>query len=143
MDGAKSRESSRSTTSLIRCVGVDDHKQEVFNLVQALKTLFLYTQTKKESIEEYTRDLKSLWDKVEAFGGSPGFHQGLVDGLLAAPGRVGDPRNITVAEQAAAEDEVADAVKAALLISGADKRRYGRLKEQLATFWERISTQTL
>ncbi len=40
--------------------------------------------------------------------------------------------NITDAEQTAAEEEVADAVKAALLISGADKRRYGRLKEQLA-----------
>jgi hypothetical protein len=25
------------------CVGFDDHKQEVFNLVQALKMLFLYT----------------------------------------------------------------------------------------------------
>ena len=25
------------------CVGFDDHKQEVFNLVQALKTLFLYS----------------------------------------------------------------------------------------------------
>ncbi len=43
-----------------------------------------------------------------------------------------DPRNITDAEETAAEEEVADAVKAALLISGADKRRYGRLKEQLA-----------
>ena len=27
------------------CVGFDDHKQEVYNLVQAMKTLFLYTQT--------------------------------------------------------------------------------------------------
>ena len=43
-----------------------------------------------------------------------------------------DPWNITDAEETAAEEEVADAVKAALLISGADKRRYGRLKEQLA-----------
>jgi len=34
------------------CVGFDDHKQEVFNLVQALKTLFLYTQTEKESVDE-------------------------------------------------------------------------------------------
>jgi hypothetical protein len=34
------------------CVGFDDHKQDVYNLVQALKTLFLYTQSKKESIEE-------------------------------------------------------------------------------------------
>ena len=33
------------------CVGFDDHKQEVFNLVQALKTLFLYTQTEKESVD--------------------------------------------------------------------------------------------
>ena len=43
-----------------------------------------------------------------------------------------DPRNITKAEGTAAEEEVADVVKAALLIRGADKRRYGRLKEQLA-----------
>ena len=35
------------------CVGFDDHKQEIFNLVQALKTLFLYTQTDKETGEEY------------------------------------------------------------------------------------------
>jgi hypothetical protein len=30
------------------CVGFDDHKQEVFNLVQALRALFLYTQNKKD-----------------------------------------------------------------------------------------------
>jgi hypothetical protein len=53
-------------------------------------------------------------------------------GLLASPGQVRNPNNITDAEQATAEEEVADAVKAALLISGADKRRCGRLKEQLA-----------
>ena len=68
------------------CVGFDDHKQEVFNLVQALKTLFLYTQTEKESVDEYARNFKSLWDTVEAFGGSPGIHQGLVKGLLTSPG---------------------------------------------------------
>ncbi len=26
------------------CVGFNDHKQEAFNLVQAMKTLYLYTQ---------------------------------------------------------------------------------------------------
>ena len=36
------------------CVGFDNHKQEVFNLVQALKTLFLYTQTEKESVDRVT-----------------------------------------------------------------------------------------
>jgi hypothetical protein len=34
------------------CVGFNDHKQEVFNLVQALKTLFLYTQSKKKTMEK-------------------------------------------------------------------------------------------
>ena len=55
-----------------------------------------------------------------------------MNGLLASPGQVRNPNSITDAEETAAEEEVADAVKAALLISGADKRRYGRLKEQLA-----------
>ncbi len=41
------------------CIGFDDHKQEVFNLVQALKTLFLYTQTEKESVDEYAHNFKS------------------------------------------------------------------------------------
>ena len=46
------------------CVGFDDHKQEVFSLVQALKTLFLYTQLEKERIEEYEQNFKSLWKTV-------------------------------------------------------------------------------
>ena len=29
------------------CVGFDDQKQDVYNVVQAIKTLFLYTQTEK------------------------------------------------------------------------------------------------
>ena len=32
------------------CVGFDDHKQETYNLVQSLKTLYLYSQGKKESV---------------------------------------------------------------------------------------------
>jgi hypothetical protein len=35
------------------CVGFNNHKQEVFNLVQALKTLFLYSQSDKETVEQY------------------------------------------------------------------------------------------
>ncbi len=30
------------------CVGLDNHKQDVFNLVQALKALFLYKQLEKD-----------------------------------------------------------------------------------------------
>ena len=42
------------------CVGFDDRKQEVYNLVQAMKTLFLYTQTEKESVGDYSRNLTSM-----------------------------------------------------------------------------------
>ena len=86
------------------CVGFDDHKQEFYNLVKAIKTLFLYTQTEKESVEDYSRNLTSLWDTAKAFGASPGIHRGLVGGwLLAKPGRVVDVNNITNVEQAEAE----------------------------------------
>ena len=51
---------------------------------------------------------------------------------MRAPGRVNDQNNITEQEQQDVVDEAAEAVKAVLLISGADKRRYGKLKEQLA-----------
>jgi hypothetical protein len=58
----------------------------VFNLVQSLKTLFLYTQSEKDNLEEYPRNFWSLWDTVEAFGGLPGIHQGLVDAELKRRG---------------------------------------------------------
>jgi hypothetical protein len=53
------------------CLGFNDHKQEIFNLVQMLKMLFFYTQTDKETVEEYLWNFKSLWDTVKVFGGSP------------------------------------------------------------------------
>ncbi len=114
------------------CMGFDNHKQEIFNLVQALKRLFLYSQSKKESVEESSRNFKSLWDIVEAFRGLPEIHKGLVEGLLATPDRLVDPSNVMEAEQEDTEVEVMEAMKAALLISGANKARNGWLKEQLA-----------
>ncbi len=64
------------------CMGLDDHKQEIFNLVQAMKMLFWYLQSKMESVKEYLQNFKSLWDTIEAFRGSPGIHKGLVDVFL-------------------------------------------------------------
>ena len=114
------------------CVGLDNHKQEVYNLVQAIKRLFLYNQSEKESVEDYSRNLTSLWDTAEAFGASPRIHRGLVEGwLISEPGRISDINNITDAERAEAETQTLDAFKAALLISGADKRRYGGLNNDL------------
>jgi hypothetical protein len=69
---------------------------------------------------------------VEAFGGLPGVHKGLVDGLLKQPGQVSDKDNIRDDERKSEEEEANELVKAALLISGAEKRRYGKLKDELA-----------
>jgi hypothetical protein len=59
-------------------MGFDDHKKEVYNLVQALKALFLYSQLEKEMVEEYGWNFKSFWDMVEVFGGLLGLHRGIV-----------------------------------------------------------------
>jgi hypothetical protein len=111
-------------------VGFDDHKQDVYNLVQALKILFLYTQSENESIEEYGQNFRSLWDMVEAFGGLPGIHRGLTDTILKPITTVGG--TVMAAQLKKAEEELSEAVKAALLISGANCRRYGALKDTLA-----------
>jgi hypothetical protein len=97
----------------------------VFKLVQALKALLLYSQYKKEAVEEYGHNLKSFLDAVKAFGGTPGLHRGMTK-------KVADPNNPTADEIAKLENEVNKAVKVALLISGAEKRRFGRLKDDLA-----------
>ena len=114
------------------CVGFDDHKQEVFNLVQALKTLFLYSQSDKETVEHYGRNFRALLEMVEAFRGSPGIHQGMIEAMLKDPTRMANVGKPTVAEINTAEDDAMEVVKAALLISGADKTRFGRLKDELA-----------
>ncbi len=114
------------------CVGFNDHKQEVFKLVQALKMLFLYTQRQKDGINQYGRNFMSLWDTVEVFGGSPGVHKGLVNALLKDPSRVNDVHNTTPKEHAETKETACKAVKAAMLISGADKRQYGKLRDELA-----------
>ena len=51
--------------------------------------------------------------------------------MLVEPGRIVDVNNITDIELTEAETQTSDAVKAALLIIGADKRRYGGLKNYL------------
>jgi hypothetical protein len=113
------------------CVGFDDNKQEVLNLVQALKTLFLYTQSDKETVEQYGQNFRAFWDTMEAFGGSPGIHKGLVHVLLKDGTQVVTVGRPTNDERKGAKEDATESVKAALLISGANKNRFGRLKAHL------------
>jgi hypothetical protein len=104
------------------CVGFDNHKQDVFNLVQALKALFLYTQSEKESVKEYGRNLKRLRDTVEAFRGSPGLHKGMMEALAKDAMRFANAGAPTKYEITKMENEANETVKTALLISKADKQ---------------------
>jgi hypothetical protein len=104
------------------CVGFHNHKQEVFNLVQVLKMLFLYTQGEKDTMEEFGRNFLSLWEMVEVFRGSPGVHKGIVNGPLSNTAQVQDVNKPTNQEIAQAEEDLSKAVTAALLIRGADKQ---------------------
>jgi hypothetical protein len=73
-------------------------------------------------VEDYTRNFHSLWDTVEAFGGSPGIQDGLVEAELAR-------RNITTptpTQLSEAEDVSIEQVKAAMLISGVNRQQYGK-----------------
>ncbi len=65
---------------------------------------------------------------MKAFGGSPGIHRGLVDAELDRRGLT----NPNDAQIEAAENVAVEQVKAALLISGADRRKFGKLKDELA-----------
>ena len=83
-------------------------------------------------MEDYPRNLTTLLDTAKAFDAFPGIHMGFIEGwLLDKPGCIADINNITDAERAEAETQTSDVVKAALLISGADKRRYGGLNNDL------------
>ena len=113
-------------------MGLDGHKQEVFNLVQALKTLFFYSQNDKETVEQYGQNFCALWEMVEAFGGSPGVHQEMINRMLKDSTQVANVGRPTTTEIREAEEDASEAVKAALLISGADKTRFRRLKDELA-----------
>ena len=100
--------------------------------MQLVKSLYLLTQGDKETVDTYVRNLNSHFNTSMAFGASPRVHQGLVDNLLATADWVGDTNAIQQAEIERARTETTESMKAAMLISGADKWRFRGLKSDLA-----------
>jgi hypothetical protein len=72
---------------------------------------------------------------VEAFRGSPGVHKDIIDGLLSNMAQVTDVNEPTNQDIAQAEEDSSKAVKAPLLISRANKRECGKLKDELANIY--------
>ena len=83
-------------------------------------------------MEQYGRNFRAFWDTVEAFGGSPGAQKGLIDALLKDPLQVRSSGRPTDAERKKTKENTSESINAALLISGANKNRFGKLKDELA-----------
>ncbi len=62
---------------------------------------------------------------MEAFSGSPGIHKGTVDAMLQDPKKVANITNPMAKEIRKVHVEASEAVKVALLISGANKQWFG------------------
>ena len=87
----------------------------------------LYSQGEKDTVDLYIQSFKSHWDMCLAFGVSPGIHKGLVNNMLTTADWMVDHANVTADERTRAVRETTELVKAAMVISGADKRQYGQL----------------
>jgi hypothetical protein len=93
------------------------------------RSLFLYRQDRDVSVAEYHKHFKSLVDVIEYNGGSLGADRGLVISKLRAAGL--DPGTASRSERETATAEARDATVACAFILGADKARFGKLKEDL------------
>jgi hypothetical protein len=77
-------EDNQSLHLLIRaiqkiCVGHDDTNQDMHNVVQACKNMFLFRQNDDASTEDYVKDFKSYWDTCEEYQAEPANHPKLID----------------------------------------------------------------
>ena len=112
--------------------GFEEHKQGSYNLVQSMRRLFLHIQGESESVADYIRHFKGLWNTAEAFGASPGLHMGHLASWMQQADWIADPANLTNAESERARMESQEAIAASLLVGGANRAKFGELKRSLA-----------
>ena len=80
VDGCDRIDCDQSVHDLVKviqkiCVGHDDTNQDMYNVVQACKNMFLSRQSDETLTEDYLRDFKSYWDTCEAYKFRAGTHK--------------------------------------------------------------------
>mmetsp|Transcript_1121 Transcript_1121/g.2410 ORF Transcript_1121/g.2410 Transcript_1121/m.2410 type:complete len:630 (-) Transcript_1121:237-2126(-) len=113
------------------CTGFEEHRAQTYGIVEAMFQLHCYVQEYNQSVSKYIKNHKALWEASEAFGASPGFHDGLAMQWLANAHWVADRNAPTREEHTRAARESSEAVQACMLIYGADQQRFGELKADL------------
>jgi len=111
------------------CVGHDDTNQDMYNVVQACKNMFLFRQSDEALTKDYLRDFKSYWDTCEMYKAEPVSYPKLVQARL-------DEIAVNIAlpsadEKSKTELEIKDEFMAGLVISSANQKRFGILKRDL------------
>ena len=113
------------------CVGHDDTNQDMYNVVQACKNIFLFWKEDRTSTEDYLQDFKSYWDTCEAYKAEPAHHPQIVKARLGeiAPNPMTlVPTNI---EKTQAESEIKEEFMAGLVISSTNQKCFGILTRDL------------
>jgi hypothetical protein len=93
------------------------------------RSLFLCRQDRDTTVPQYYKEFKSIVDVIEYNGGSLGADEGLVRAKLASSGC--NPDSPTRRQKDDATSQARDATVACIFILGADKWRFGKLKEDL------------
>ena len=114
------------------CVDHNDTNQDMYNVVQACKHMFLFQQDNDTPTEDYIRDFKSYWDTCEAYQAEPANHPKLIKARLEDL-MVGT--TATLGEKTKAELQIKDEFMTGLLISSANQKRFGLLKRDLQNFY--------
>ena len=107
-------------------MGHDDTNQDIYNMVQACKNMFLFRQDNGTSTENYVRNFKSYWDTCETYKAEPAYHPKLVKARLDEIAT--SAYQPTADEKAQAELEIKEEFIAGLVISSANQKRFGLLK---------------
>ena len=143
LDGYEVMEELRNPVTLMEAVGNiicgrEEHKQPIYSLVQLQKMLVLFYQKKNQTNEDYKEEFDALWSTYEQQGGCMWKQPGLVharavelateNNRAADANGIPEPNDDDVAE---AEEWVRMRYKAAMMLSGADNKRYGSLKNYL------------
>eukprot|EP00804_Cyclotella_cryptica_P023700 CCRYP_019316-RA/>CCRYP_019316-RA protein AED:0.38 eAED:0.25 QI:0/0/0/1/0/0/2/0/908 len=125
---------TQNAISLLRknkgfCCKFDATKQGTRAIVAADKQIYIFFQQNDVTNDEYFEQFNALVDTAESYGSSLGMSRGLVDEELRLMGT--NRASCSVAQKEEAFSTAREKYLAMLMLDGANKERFGALKEDM------------
>ena len=95
------------------------------------KTLYTMKQSNNQSVSDYLERFKDQVDIIDDCGGSIGLSQIMITSLLAQEDQPVDMASASTDQYAKAVEQTKQQYLAFAFISGADDRRYGKIRQTL------------